>query len=67
MKCQKARELISPYIDGKLYAEESRDFEEHISECHECLYHSFMTIKTVLFTRSIRRSFSPVNMLTSLN
>ncbi len=36
IKCDKACEMISPYIDGQLEADEAKVFEAHIAVCGDC-------------------------------
>ena len=36
MRCKKARQKISPYIDGELKEEERALLEAHLSSCHTC-------------------------------
>ncbi len=36
IKCDKACELISPYIDGQLKPDEAKAFEAHIAVCGDC-------------------------------
>ena len=44
--CNKAREMISDYIDGILNEEDSTSFEEHISCCEKC-HEEYDMIKAV--------------------
>jgi predicted anti-sigma-YlaC factor YlaD len=37
MKCSKAKNLISPYIDGELCGSDRVKLEEHIKVCESCL------------------------------
>src|SRR5207253_1164502 len=36
MQCERARELLSPYLDGELSAEERRAVAAHIESCRSC-------------------------------
>src|ERR1700682_5824721 len=36
MQCERARELLSPYLDGELSAEERRAVAAHIEGCRSC-------------------------------
>jgi len=36
MQCERVRELLSPYLDGELSAEERRAVAAHLGECHSC-------------------------------
>ena len=36
MHCERARELLSPYLDGELSPEEQRSMAAHIEECDRC-------------------------------
>jgi anti-sigma factor RsiW len=36
MQCERARELMSPYLDGELSTQESRSVAEHIETCRAC-------------------------------
>jgi anti-sigma factor RsiW len=36
MQCERARELLSPYLDGELSAEERRAVAAHIERCRAC-------------------------------
>jgi len=36
MRCKKARELISPYIDGELSEGQWESFESHMKDCSKC-------------------------------
>jgi len=36
MRCKKAKELISPYIDGELSEGERESFESHMKDCGNC-------------------------------
>src|SRR6476646_7025628 len=36
MQCERARELLSPYVDGELSAEERRAVAAHIQGCRTC-------------------------------
>jgi predicted anti-sigma-YlaC factor YlaD len=36
MRCKKARDLISPYIDGELSERERVSFESHMKDCVNC-------------------------------
>jgi anti-sigma factor RsiW len=36
MQCERVRELLSPYLDGELSAEERRQVAVHLEECHSC-------------------------------
>ena len=36
MQCERARELLSPYLDGELSAEERRAVAAHIEGCRAC-------------------------------
>jgi anti-sigma factor RsiW len=36
MQCERGRELLSPYIDGELPAEEARAVATHLEECRAC-------------------------------
>ncbi len=36
MDCDKAKELLSDYIDGALDTEQKREIEEHLNSDHEC-------------------------------
>lgn len=36
MKCRKARQLLSPYIDDELKAKEKAALEEHLASCEAC-------------------------------
>lgn len=36
MQCERARELLSPYLDGELSAEERRAVAAHIEACRSC-------------------------------
>ena len=36
MQCERARELLSPYLDGELSAEERRAVTAHIEGCRAC-------------------------------
>jgi anti-sigma factor RsiW len=36
MKCSKAQELISPYIDEELSEGKKRELEDHIKACEKC-------------------------------
>ena len=36
MSCQRARELIDPYIDGELDLLRVPELEQHLNECDDC-------------------------------
>src|SRR5882762_4211789 len=36
MQCERARELLSPYLDGELSAEERRAVATHVDGCRAC-------------------------------
>src|SRR3954447_24437534 len=36
MQCERARELLSPYLDGELSAEERRAVATHVEGCRAC-------------------------------
>src|SRR4051794_33166195 len=36
MQCERARELLSPYVDGELSAQERRIVAAHIEGCRTC-------------------------------
>src|SRR5947209_99627 len=36
MQCERARELLSPYLDGELSAEERRAVAAHVEGCRSC-------------------------------
>ena len=36
MQCERVRELLSPYLDGELSAEERRAVAAHLGECRSC-------------------------------
>jgi anti-sigma factor (TIGR02949 family) len=36
MQCERVRELLSPYLDGELSAEERRQVAAHLEECRSC-------------------------------
>lgn len=40
MNCNRARQLLSPYLDGELEAETRSTLRDHLAECPDCsLYH----------------------------
>ena len=57
MRCNKARKLISPFVDDELSAGEKELFESHIKECGKCRT-EFEEMQNVhnLFARSERFS-----------
>lgn len=40
MRCERARELLSPYLDGELSGDERREVATHIAACRACSAHA---------------------------
>lgn len=54
MNCNKAKELISLYIDNKLSSKEITELKSHLEQCKQCKqdYNSFKNIKKILANTS---------------
>jgi predicted anti-sigma-YlaC factor YlaD len=48
LSCQRARELIHPYIDGELDLPQAATIQQHIDECEDCKlgYHNQLTLRS---------------------
>ncbi len=55
MSCHRARELIHPFIDGELHADEAGLIRRHLDECDDCkLAHSTqLTLRAGLKSKSL--------------
>ena len=55
MSCERARELIHPYIDGELDLTQAADIQRHIDECDDCKlgYHNQLTLRSTFKADSL--------------
>ena len=55
MSCQKARELIHPYIDGELDLTQAAEIQQHIHECEDCKlgYYNQLTLRSTFKDNSL--------------
>ena len=55
MNCQRARELIHPYIDGELDLTQAAEIQKHIDECEDCKlgYHNQLTLRSTFRDKSL--------------
>ncbi|HLA09110.1 MAG TPA: anti-sigma factor [Pyrinomonadaceae bacterium] len=55
MGCQRAQELIHPYIDGELDPLQAADVERHIEQCENCnlLYRNQIALRSSLKDSSL--------------
>ena len=54
MRCDELISKISEYLDGKLSAEEKKEFERHLSRCSSCAKELEQTKKTVELCHSLK-------------
>ena len=55
-KCKRIRDLISSYIEGELFQDNKKQFENHLGECPNCS-------ETVTGTKNLRKNLSNLKLL----
>jgi anti-sigma factor (TIGR02949 family) len=55
VSCERARELIHPYIDGELDLTQAADIQQHIDECEGCMldYHNQFILRSTFKDNSL--------------
>ena len=55
MSCERARELIHPYIDGELDLTQAAEIQQHIDACENCKlgYHNQLTLRSTFEDNSL--------------
>lgn len=55
MSCERARELIHPYIDGELELTQAAEIQQHLDECEDCKlgYHNHLTLRSTFKDQSL--------------
>ena len=55
MSCERARELIHPYIDGELDLTQAAGIQQHLDECEDCqrVYQNQLTLRSTFKDNSL--------------
>ena len=55
MSCERARELVHPYIDGELDLTQAAEIHQHLDECEECKlgYNNQLTLRSIFKDNSL--------------